>query len=810
MSRKREKPYRIIGAYDSETTNIVGRDIYAFPVTHQLGLLDCPIQDVTPENVSVRTHIDLYRHAIDLYTRLDEIADDSSDYVPVIVCHNLAFDMYGLSPWLETREVKVLAKSQRKPITFTILDDSGKPCLVLWDTLVFSGQSLQRMGEDCGYCKAVGKWDYNLVRTPETPLSADEIEYAKDDIYTLLVWLAWWIRRNPEIAPEKLGLNVVTKTGIVRERRKIRFANAKHGRYNIGRQWYFINRQQAPKTDDELFTMQAATRGGFTFCASETASIPFELSGTEYICAGYDATSQHPAQMVSHRVPVNFRETTGEVLTLACNLIGKVTFNSILAKWSKPFIKAFYGAFTFTHLRPKSGSIFEKFGIYPLASARFSNRANMELDEDNGDAHIQDDKRREYGYADTVENPVFAFGKLVCADRCTVYLTELACWEVWQAYEWDEMKGEHGYITGRFNRPSDMAIVSVMQFYQAKNEFKFARAEYIEAQMITNGDKLRELQFPETLVSAMEDGTLSRIDLEAEYLSTKANLNALFGIEASNEYRRNTILGKNGIEYTGDIGICNAPKNPKAWYQYGQRIVGWSRIAQICAMYLVSPHVKYIVNGDTDSLKVICKRDALDTISRALLRLGNAIDNGKADNCKRVRGNYHTLYDPLDGIGYYVREFTTENFCAAWNKAYCEIDEKGKFAFTLAGIPSRDKPGIKRLDGFASDLLNEGQCFGEITDILLGYNVTYAHDLTGLNARKFPEWGQITNTYVTDYHGNKTRVIEPSALALYPMPKTIGSTAFSDNRANLKYARKNRPSINTNPTIVSKYGITRL
>lgn len=817
---KRKKPYRIIGAYDSETTNIVtDAEIYAYPITHQLGLISCDIADITPDNVEEKTEVCLYRHAVDLYTRLDSIIAEQLDYIPIIVCHNLAFDMYGLSSWLSEHDVKVLAKSQRKPITFTVLDDSGNPALMLWDTLVFSGQSLARMGEDAGYRKLVGEWDYNLIRTPETPLSDKEWEYAVADIYTLLVWLSWWISNNPDIEPGKLGCHVMTKTGIVRERRKVRFSNAKHGRYNVGRQWYYMNRKQTPKSDDELFTMQAATRGGFTFCASAFASVPYDLRGTDDVVAAYDATSQHPAQMVSHRYPVNFVQTSGEVLGLAFKLVSLQTLGDVLRKWSKPFAKAFYGAFEFVNIRPKKGSLFERYGIFPLASARFHDKANAEIDDDNGDANSQDDNRRKYGYADTAENAVFAFGKLVSAGRCVVYLTELGAWEVSQAYEYDEVKGLHGYITGRFARPSDMAVISVMQFYQAKNEFKQARGEYLATGTITNGEKLVMSGFPVSLVSDMRDSCLSRNDLEAAYLSTKANLNSLFGIEASNEYRRDTILTSSGIEYTGEMGICNAPKNPKTWYQYGQRIVGWSRIAQICAMHLIDPHVKSIINGDTDSLKVVCEARKLPVIEKSLKRLGRAIDAGKNDNCQRVKANFETLYDPLDGIGHYVLEFTSKRFCAAWNKAYCEVNDKGQFEFTLAGVPTRDvyrKNGdvltlaMQRLDGFADSLLEQGMEFGDITDILLGYNVTISHDLTGLNARKFPEWGEIVSKRVTDYRGRETLVVEPSALALYPMPKTIGSTSFKDNRANLQYAARNRPSVNTSPAIVSSSGITRL
>ena len=122
---KARKPYRIIGAYDSETTNITIDGIpKAFPILHQLGLLDgTPLDEIDASNVEEHVQIELFRHAHELYTRLDDMVSREADYVPVILCHNLAFDMYGLSGWLSRQNVRVLAKSARKPITFTICDE---------------------------------------------------------------------------------------------------------------------------------------------------------------------------------------------------------------------------------------------------------------------------------------------------------------------------------------------------------------------------------------------------------------------------------------------------------------------------------------------------------------------------------------------------------------------------------------------------------------------------------------------------------------------------------------------------------------
>lgn len=809
MARRKSKPYEIIGAYDSETTNVIdGLHRRAFPILHQLGILDgTPIDEIGADNVEAHCNISLYRHAVDLYCALDDVCNTAASYVPVICCHNLSFDMYGLSSWLEGHDVKVLAKSRQKPITFTVLDEGGNPCLVLWDTLVFSGQPLARMGEDCGYFKASGDWDYDLIRTPSTPLDDDELNYARRDVYALLAWLGWWLRRNPDIEPSKLGLNVVTKTGVVRERRRVRFDGVKgnNPKYNIGRFWLYMNRMEMPRTDEELYTMHASTRGGSVFCALKSASIPYDLIGTDERVFGFDATSQHPAQMVSHRYPVKFHETSAKALELSFRTIARKSVGDVLAKWSKPFISAFYACFEFENLRPKADSIYEKFGIFPLASARFSSVHEIP-DIDNEQGTIFKNYLLDIGYKDEAVNPIYQFGKLVSADRCILFLTELAAWEISRAYDYDSCSARFGYMTNRFVRPTDMSTVSVMQFYKAKNLFKAAREEYYGHGRITSGDALREVNVPNSIVSSMENGTLSDTDVDLTYLSLKSDLNALFGIEACNEFRRATIMSPHGIDYEGEQGICNAPKNPKAWYQFGQRIVGWSRIAQMCIMELMAPEIECIVNGDTDSIKVLARRDAIGRISSKLETYARAVDKAKEDNCKRVKLAYPALFDPLDGIGHYVLEFESERFCASWNKAYCthDIDKrdgKRKFAFTLAGVPAR-----LGVNACADYLYSNGEAFGDITDKMLGYNVTYAYSMHHLNARSFPEWGDAFDDDVTDYLGNTAHVVEPASLALYPMSKTLNSLTNAENRANFACARENRPTVNYRNLIFHRLG----
>ena len=809
MSAKNEyRPYRIIGAYDSETTNITnGAERYAFPILHQLGIISAPIEQMTSSNVEQVTDLRMYRHAAELYAALDAIAADVRPYVPVICCHNLSFDMYGLAPWLNAHDVKVLAKSKRKPISFTVLDEQGSPCLVIWDTLVFSQKSLDYLGKECGYRKLTGAWDYNLIRTPDTPLTDDEQAYAAHDVYTLLAWLGYWCRLNPDISPAELGLRVVSKTGIVRRRRVQRFGKLKGKglKSKVGQYWQLLNLDNAFDTDDELYTCQACTRGGFTFCSSVNASYPFDLDGTGFKIYGFDATSQHPAQMVSHTYPVDFKETTPENLTTAFKNVSLITTHDVLEHYAEPFPCAFYGCFEFTNLRPKPSTPFSAWGVYPLAWARCKEYTQniFSADENGG----QEEFRGHYyslGYHDQVQGARYSFGKLESAEHATLWLTELAAWEICQAYDFDSVRGVSGYLTLKFNRPSDMSAISVMQFYIAKNEFKKARKAFYSGKPIVNADELRRCHIPEFVITGMQRHDLPIETVESTYLGLKADLNALFGIEASNEYRRDTVLTSDGIDYEGPFGVVNSPKHPKAFYQFGQRVVGWSRVAQCLVMMLAYPYASTCINGDTDSIKFVVDDGNIEKLEKALGELGKAIDRAKATVCARVKRCYPQVYNPLDGIGYYIREFETEQFCAAWNKSYVMADDAGRLRFTIAGLPSR------HIDELANDLQAQGWDFARICGIFLGYNVTYSHDITGLNARWFPGWGDMCDAQITDYQGITSHVQEPYALCLYPMIKTINDTQRPDNAVNMRRALENNPDVNIEPLIIGKDGTYRL
>lgn len=520
------KRYKVSGAFDTETTNYGNplTGVHAFPVLYQLGTFDAKVEDITPDNVKSLVKVRTFRDDEQFTIALENYANRKRDFVPVLLVHNLGFDMYALAPFLATHNVKVLAKTARKPISFQVLDDNDDPLLVLLDTLGLFMKSLATLGQECGMPKLIGEWDYDLIRTPETPLTKEELEYAKGDLYTLIAYTGYFLRKNPDIPPSQIGLRVQTKTGVVRTKRMehVGQLRGKYSKYKVRQFWHLLNQKQKPKTDDELFTMHAATRGGFTFCSRNNASKVY-FADENNLIESYDSTSQHPAQMVSHLYPEDFKACDSNRMLIAFDTVSNCSTKRILDYWLKPFPFAFYASFTFENLRPKAGTVFEREGIFPLADARINQSAII---YDNQASAEFKDAIGAKGYRDSCAGGVFSFGKVESAKSITVFLTELEAWILSRCYEWDNVIANAGYMSTTFRKPSDMSVLSVMRFYKAKNALKEFMNAYSPG-WANNSDVLKGV-FPESLIERCERGDADESELKSYYMLSKADLNSLF------------------------------------------------------------------------------------------------------------------------------------------------------------------------------------------------------------------------------------------------------------------------------------------
>lgn len=778
-----DRPRRIIAAYDTETTNIKDElgSTRAFFSLYQIGKIKngYTLEDVTAENAARLIEVSMFRHDADAWGELLSLAETADDYIPVVAVHNLSFDMHSLAPSLVKYEheygVSVLAKSPQKPITITLLDEDGRDRLVFWDSLGFSAKGLEKMGFECGYQKSTGDWDYSRIRTPETKLTEDEKRYAGNDCIALLTWLAWYFRREPLLDASTAGKSILTKTSAVRIKRNALFAGLKPPgkRTNVAGYWRILNNTQKLNTDDMLMTFHACTRGGFTFSSREHSGRAFVAEDGESILA-YDATSQHPAHMCAHYMPVDFAERDPERLADDFKIVTRTTPEKLLHGLVSPFPVAFDAAFDFVNLRLKPGTVFARDGISPLASARVKRR-RQEDEEDRTRAVYYD-----AGYTDSAPDGCeIAFGKIFGAPYIRLYLTELDAWVVSRVFEWDEVIPVHGYDTARWQKPSDLSVLSVMHFYRQKNAIKRIRAKYEEGKPYT--EEIPPLTFPDAFAEEVRSGRATAHDIDLYYMASKADLNSLYGIEVTDEAKRDLVMTEEGIIYTGEYCADNLPSAPKTCYQYGQRIVGWSRVAQTLVIEGAGKHAKAIINGDTDSVKFLIDKTERENIEAFLKRYADAMDNAKAKTCERVKERYTEYFDELEGIGHYVVDGEFSRFYAAYNKAYLHDD----YLITLAGVPAG-----KGLEQFARELERRGMGFGEVCGQVLGFNVTISPELTDLRGRHIPKWGTRWDGDVTDWRGDTVHVTEPEAVGLYPMAKEIGGYSNPENVLNARCAMR--------------------
>lgn len=796
-----KKPYKVMACFDTETTND-NEQYKAFSICYQFSELKSKLisaNHITNENVHKYIDITIDRHFTEVCSRFDKLKQYglAESIVPVIMVHNLAFEMWILSSYLNKHEVNVCAKSSVKPLTLTIFDN-GEPTLVFWDTLSFWGKSLEKLGDECGYHKLSGCWDYEKYRTPETPLNDKELGYAMEDVTVPWCYLGYYMRLNREIDEEELAHKILTKTSAVRYKSMKRCGNFRINNKTTAYMWRKQNKSQLPKTDDELELLHAGNRGGLTYCASNHAGKVFKSDGKHRILK-YDANSMHICQALSHKVPVDYRWKTPDFIIKCFECISNMTVNDILDDYSNPFPgMCFIAVMRFTNVRLKRGSVYERDGISSFAWSRFVRiKDESSLMEDNEGGMMFNDAIFAKGVHDYAsEDATHYFGKYYGSRECTIVLNELSSWEFAQQFEYDtvEVLGD-GLWTGRTTYATDKSILSFNNFFRAKSVVKKLKNAYEQKNTVETVDYI-----PEYLMTGMKnhDDTIAN-DVENYYLSVKGDLNSLYGIEATNEAKNKIEITKDGLICGEYKGCENLPKNPKAWFQYGSHIVGFSRIHQIIFIELLKDKVDAFICGDTDSHKIytcLCESD----IDLLLKPLHDACDKAQFECTERARKIADWF--PMVGLGYYECEGIADEFMAAWNKAYIQLSHD-VIDITLAGVPCNAK--FHNSDGSVTDrsynrlantLYESGMPFHKIAEVLLGYNVTISYEVTGLNQRDFPEWGKI------DECG------EPRAIRLYRMDKKIGDTNKQDNYLNMLKAESNNSLINTRDIYITWNGDT--
>ena len=818
------KDFRLAAIFDTETTNMLhGVETRAYPILYIFNdLRDTSVESYDPISDDVR----LYRSVDDALTYIDDLVayGNAHDYVPVIAAYNLMFDMQTLMLAL-TRSYMISVNAQTATSVYTLdLCVDGNVVCRFWDTFYLEMGGLRAMGETCGLPKAVGDWDYTLVRTPETPLTEDELFYARRDVQVIPQYLQWLLRANHWLTPDMLGSRVLTKTSLVRQmaRREIggRRVTLRDGKkLTLQRAFEMTCNQEFPRNYESYALRKACFRGGLTFTSAKTAGV------VVHNVASLDVTSMHHAFINGRRLPVKFAPTPSELLQIACERVAATSLDDVLSHYDDPFRMGLHVAVRFSNLRLRKGTCFAAWGIAICPRSKFVRTLHEDTDYSNNDrAKTQDNSIRARGYVDSAVNPVYAFGKLYSADECVLHVNEIELWNVAQVYEYDDMHVLYGESTTKTIIPPDYVTLQSNMLFARKTDVKNLIKGYTEGTPYV-GDIPDSI--PEGIARDAKTGELSVKFLQSYYGSTvKGQFNGIYGTQAQDVMKPDYRVAETGELEVDKTTVCTPesfaekrPKTPRVLYTYGMRIVAGSRMHLLIAMMLIYRHFGErvtVTGGDTDSLKISCDDDVSDVeLLNALKPLHDAIESAINNTMRRVRNTASDMASTLDHIG----KFEVEDCGGAtryaehvelWNKARVSLDGKGRVHVTCAGLP---RPGgMYTIEDFVADVMRAGHGFAETVQMSLGYDVLVDYEICHTLQRNRPHACDRYTGDVTDYRGETAHVDTPEAIGLYPSGRWLGESDKQANTENITYLRSvyNR-CVNTIPReLVLREGIPRI
>lgn len=798
---KTHKEYRLAAIFDTETTNIgEGAETRAYPILYIFNdLRNTPLESYTPDTDDVR----FYRHTSEALTYIDDLITygHAHGFVPIIAAYNLMFDMQTLMVELaQSYTIEVNAQTATSVYTLDLCIDGNVVCR-FWDTFYLEMGGLRAMGETCGLPKAVGDWDYSLVRTPETPLTEEELFYARRDVQVIPQYLQWLLRANHWLTPDMLGCRVLTKTSLVRQmaRREIggRRVTLQGGKkITLQRAFEMTCNQEFPKNYESYALRKACFRGGLTFTSAKTASVVVDN------VASFDVTSMHHAFINGRRLPVKFAVVPPEILQIACLRIVDTPLEDVLRNYSDPFRTGLHVAISFTNLRLRKNTCFADWGIAICPRSKFVKTLQADTDYSNNErAKTQENSIRARGYVDSAVNPTFAFGKLYQADECILHVNEIELWNVAQVYEFDEMRVLYGEATTKTIVPPDYVTLQSNMLFARKTDVKNLIKHYHEG-LPYAGDIPESI--PEGIARDARAGTLSVKFLQSYYGSTvKGQFNGIYGTQAQDIMKADYRVTGTGELEVDKATVCTPenfakkrPKTPRVLYTYGMRIVAGSRMHLVIAMMLIYRRFGNrvtVTGGDTDSLKVSCDNDVTDTeLLDALEPLHTAIENAINLTMRRVRNTAPDMASTLDHIGKFEVEACGDatryaEHVELWNKARVSLDMSGRVHVTCAGLPRPD--GVYTIENCIEDIMFMGHGFAETIRLALGYDVLVDYEICHTLQRKRPHvWDRYVGT-VTDYRGATYHVDAPEAIALYPSGRWLGESDKQANGENLTYLR---------------------
>jgi hypothetical protein len=411
--------YNIPASFDIETTSTYVKDAkFAFMYIWQLCINGSTIIGRKWEEFLLLLKILKERYNISQSKRM------------IIYVHNLGFEFQFF------RKRITWAKKDGKDCVFSL--KSRRPIYALSQlgfefrcSYLLSNYNLAYLGANMllkyKVRKKVGDLDYSLIRTPETPLTEEEIGYCYSDVQVVTSYIQEQI--------ESMGGSIVniplTSTGYVREYCRNycygAFESDSQLRKKMEFEYHSIISNLTIKSAKEYRQLKDAFAGGFTH--PNPAHVNKIIPNME----SEDLASSYPATMCSDYFPMSSSTYIGDVKDLS-------RFNFLLQNYCCLFTVVFYDIY----------STFESDSYISLHKAQ-----------------------------DISDDYVVNAGRIVSADFLQITTTEVDFDIIKKVYDWSKIEihsmriYERGYLPRRF-------ILSILHLFQQKTTLKDVEGKEVE------------------------------------------------------------------------------------------------------------------------------------------------------------------------------------------------------------------------------------------------------------------------------------------------------------------------------------------
>ena len=791
----KKQKFVLCSVYDTETCNIGEREnTRAYPILFiDNDIREVDIYNYTPDKDDT---VNFYRYDYQMLDKINEYIQYGLiiKKVPIICAYNLMFDLQPLMFSLNAEyDIHANAQSSTNVYTLDLYEkDTENLLLRFWDTYHLEMRGLEAMGETCGLEKAKGSWNYELIRTAETPLTEEELYYAKRDVQVIPMYLKYLLHANEWAKQEDFGVRIITKTSIVRQMTRKEIANLRITKEDgktltLGKAFNELCMKELPQCYNQYGLRKASFRGGFTFTSARyCGEIVHDTVST-------DVVSMHHTFICGRLVPQDWKILPTIALRQLFERVINTPLDDVLKYYYKPFNVAFHIRIKFVNVRLRKNTVFYKHGIALESTSKF--KREMPVDTSNPESEnaiAQDNDVLAHGWYDRYVHAEMALGKVYAADELVLHLNEIEAWCFSRVYEWDSYEVIYGEGTQAFKLPPDYVTLQSNKLFEAKSAVKFILKHYKQGTPYTLGIS-REI--PDGIKQTLRDGTCNEQFLEAYYINTvKGMFNGIYGTMAQDIYKPDFECIGGELRVNRD-NITNEknweerqPNSCKVLYTYGMRIVAGSRMHLIIAMELLDklcPTCK-ITGGDTDSIKIACEyKITEDEINAALQPLKEAAKDA-IDYCmERLRKTFPLYASTLKNIGAFEIENSGSHYdyhIEYWNK--CRISVSDTFHITCAGLA---RPiGQFNIADFLNVFSKKYGIESALKDAF-GYNVFVSHEISHVLEHHRPKAYEMIDMDITDYLGNTVHVNTYESISLYNAGRFLGETFKLTNKLNLEY-----------------------